>query len=54
MKGSAGDAERFGGFRTEREPRSWRSMLFDTYAPVRFANVVQNAYRHYDWIDLAR
>ena len=46
--------ERFGGFRTEREPRSWRSMLFDTSAPVRFANVVQNAYRHYDWTDLVR
>ena len=45
---------RFGGFRTDREPRSWRSMVFDTYAPVRFANVVQDAYRHYDWMDLVR
>ena len=42
----------FGEIQCRYEPLSWKVLLSDPQAPYRFANVVNGAYRVYDWIDL--
>lgn len=46
--------ELFAGLQIERPPCAWRELFEDDARPCRFADIVQNAVRFYDWIDLIK
>jgi len=44
----------FSGLTLEQSPDSWATLFDDDARPTRFADVVHNAWRFYDWVDLAK
>ena len=49
-----GGKELFSGFTVENAPASWGELFENDAQPYRFADVVNNAWRYYDWTDLCR
>ena len=45
---------RFAALKLVKPTWSWKQMIDDENLFTRFADVVHGAYRHYDWVDLAR
>ena len=44
----------FSGITLEKGPDSWAALFEDDARPTRFADVVHNAWRFYDWTDLVK
>ena len=50
----AGGKAVFSGLSLEQAPDSWADLFADDAHPIRFADVVHNAWRFYDWTDLVK